>query len=97
MQEAGVRLDARELLAFEVEDFDGVVAGAAIQSLATGSKVKWGVRKGGGAYTANTGRCSCVLAVRIVWPVVLIVRKGLSIRISQSLTLPLRLADKSSR
>lgn len=42
MQEAGVRLDARELLAFEVEDFDGVVAGAAIQSLATGSKVKWG-------------------------------------------------------
>jgi hypothetical protein len=48
VQEAGVRLDARELLAFEVEDFDGVVAGAAIQSLATGSKVKWGVRKGEG-------------------------------------------------
>lgn len=43
MQEAGVRLDARELLAFEVEDFDGVVAGAAIQSLATGSKGKAGV------------------------------------------------------
>ena len=29
MQEAAVRLDARELSAFEVEDFDRVVAGAA--------------------------------------------------------------------
>jgi hypothetical protein len=34
MQEAGVWLDARKLFAFKVEDFDVVVAGTAILSLA---------------------------------------------------------------
>ena len=48
MQEAGVRLDAGEFSAFEVEDFDGVVARAAIESLATGLKVKQRVKEGGG-------------------------------------------------
>jgi len=31
VQEAGVRLDTRELFAFEVEDFDRVVTGAAVR------------------------------------------------------------------
>ena len=35
VQKAGVRLDARELSAFEVEDFDGVVAGTSVSSLVT--------------------------------------------------------------
>jgi hypothetical protein len=38
VQEAGIGLDARELFALEVEDFDRVVAGTAVQSLVNGPK-----------------------------------------------------------
>ena len=34
VKEAGVRFDARELLAFEVEDFHGMIASAAVCALA---------------------------------------------------------------
>jgi hypothetical protein len=43
VQEAGIGLDARELFALEVEDFDRVVAGTAVQSLVNGPKGNWGM------------------------------------------------------
>jgi hypothetical protein len=46
VQEAGVRFDAGELSAFEVEDLNSVIASAAVQSLEIISKAKQIVNEG---------------------------------------------------
>lgn len=94
LEEAAVRLYSIQEGAIDIEDIHGVAFRTTVcYDQCFGLSGHMRVRE---AYMANTGACSWTLNVLRVSFVALIVRSGVSLRISHSLISPLRLPLTSS-